>query len=442
MRRRVSAVVEVQPFLSVAFIAFTVRCLQEFVGGSPALKREWDEMHEPGSSSSTSESGKVPWRDYAKARTFALKLLRRLASHAAPMLIIWTAYQLVVIERSPSSDLTHMEIDIHTTVLAQPGPEPPVEPTDEAAQALLSDWTFSLEHNLVAQLTLLAARADRMEHPFKPINIYEIARPLTEVRTSAVEERAPRQLSASHTLLYHCDFFAISGTSEVHHTCIVPSNEQHCEDLLTTGLGALSAPCSNPLHVRAIVKTPRTVKLEEEFEMPRIEGSSGSLEDEAKSYEALEQLQGSVLPVFYGRWKVDSHTCYAYENVGVAVSRASQLNHFDAQAKLPSSQLNRHGLEAIQLTVDEKRSAKAQFKDMLEQLHAAGYAHNDITGRNLCVRRIIDEAGVSQLRRRLIDLSETDKLSKLSEEDQATYLAQDIKNLEHFFAQLDKHNTD
>lgn len=294
---------EFQPLTSITFIAFTLRCLQEFINGSEKLQQEWEEKEISDESSST----EPPWHDSAKARTFALKLLRRFTSYGAPMLIICSTFQLVVIERREAMDPNIIELDVYTTVLAH-GPDLPVEPTDEAAQALLSNCPSSLEHNFVSQVSLLALRADQMIHPSKTSNVYAVI-PLAAA-DAQVEHSIGKRFSETHTLLLHCDFFAIGWTCMIYNACLVPSGEEpSCPNLLHQSLGAPSS-CANPRHVRVVVKAARCIKRHRKNGHPDVEQHQLRLEQEAAAYESLHHLQGKAVPFFtaVGEWVLAGST--------------------------------------------------------------------------------------------------------------------------------------
>lgn len=96
-------------------------------------------------------------------------------------------------------------------------------------------------------------------------------------------------------------------------------------------------------------------------------------------------------------------------------------------------QLRSNDVRLLQLTTDEIVSAKLQFKLALSQLHQAGYCHADVAGRNLCVRRDVDAAGQTRLECRLIDLSETYKLSERDEQRHAEDVEWEFEQLKQVF---------
>lgn len=61
-------------------------------------------------------------------------------------------------------------------------------------------------------------------------------------------------------------------------------------------------------------------QLDDKWDVVDVEEFGRCLEKEAGIFEALRLLQGTAVPVLYGRWKVGSHFVYAYEDAGTAVS--------------------------------------------------------------------------------------------------------------------------
>lgn len=258
------------------------------------------------------------WESDVAAFEFAEGLLRHLALSGAPMLLVFTGYQIVVVERRKSATNEDIQLDVHQVVLSQLGPEPGVEPNDPNARELLEQWSISQRPNLPLTLALMAIRAENLPHvfrPFVPCGSPIAAQARTEDARRLTRSQAERQRLASNALLYHFYPFAHGAASEVFHACLIPPDQTTCADLPYFTDNA-HAECSTDGHQRVVAKVARTRALPGEKWSIDAQEQRESLEREAKLYKALVRLQGSTLPCLLGRWE----DAFVYEDVGTSVS--------------------------------------------------------------------------------------------------------------------------
>lgn len=343
--RRVSAIIELQSRVTLTFIRHTLHFLKLWTSNGDV------EEH----------VGSETWRDDVKAFEFAEQLIRRLAVSGAPMLIVWTGWQLVVIERNTTTQKKVIKLKVHECVLAQPGPVPSAEPVDAQAQALCAEWNVLTERSLASNLALLAIRADRipqtMDQSFRPCSGPKLAFGVSasaqdEVASSTHKRKADSQansgryapynstsietwpeareelpvsaLIATHVLLHHHYPFTQRSRHQLHHACLVPSGQAHCASLLALKSHRPEA-CPQPGHLRVIAKTPCPPRPEEEETWAWEEELGPAeravlLEEEAGLFQMLQFLQGSVLPVYYGKWGDEESALHVYEDFGITVS--------------------------------------------------------------------------------------------------------------------------
>lgn len=259
--------------------------------------------------------------------------------------------------------------------------------------------------------------------------------------------RKSAQLSRTRALIRHSNAFASGEKCKAYHACVVPSRAATCDSLMGFGLSS-PVRCSNSHHRRAVAKATG----------PELDGDSRikaidrcrMLEEEARLYESVEQLQGHVLPAFYGRWHTPESTLYVYEYVSVSVSHMRHPNTSHLTDRKVVLQLaNKAGLKSLHLSLEEKTSLQRQYESLLQQLHEAELTHGNISSGNLFVYRpessqqspespeSCGSESPSGIQARLIDLSEAQLLHGLSAEDRAI-TADDFEDLARVFAWLDK----
>lgn len=246
-----------------------------------------------------------------------------------------------------------------------------------------------------------------------------------------MEQVKHHYLDLDHTHFVHCHFFETGEISHVHRSCLAHSSAEACEDLaVRTAKDA--EPCPHARHIRTASKTARDLERESnkvfwQADAGLIEERDEELMREVTVYETLCDLQGSVIPYYFGKWEHPDAVYYVYEYVGDRVSQAEP--NVRIKKRIANSARDAQPRQ-MWLTNEDKRSIKAQARQLLAQLHRAGYVHDELYGDDLLVSHVADMQGNTHLQCRLVGLTSAVELRRLSLSERADLIERDLHYLD------------